>query len=174
MARTQNKKVNSEEIYWCKQIQSPLGVLELVANENSLTMVLIETDSRDQFNKLTLKDGRHHKVLQAAEKQLNEYFLGRRKTFDLPLELKGTEFQKQVWNQLLKIPYGKHITYGFQAAQIGRPKAVRAVGASNGKNPIPIIVPCHRVIGSSGALIGYAGGLPVKRFLLKLEGVDLK
>ena len=166
--------IKSVEIYWHKQIQSPLGILELVANENSLIMVLMENDSRDQFSALNLKDGGNHKILQATEKQLGEYFLGYRKTFDLPLELKGTEFQKQVWNQLLKIPYGEHVTYGFQAAQIGRPKAVRAVGASNGKNPIPIIVPCHRVIGASGALIGYAGGLSVKRLLLKLEGIDLK
>lgn len=101
--------------------------------------------------------------------QLNEYFAGRRRTFDVELAMEGTPFQLEVWSALLQIPYGEVRSYADVARQIGRPKAVRAVGAANGANPIPIIVPCHRVIGSSGALTGFGGGLGVKRQLLELE-----
>lgn len=109
-----------------------------------------------------------------TEQQLNEYFSGTRKTFTIPLHPIGTEFQKQVWTALTSIPYGETRTYAQLASQIGNPKAVRAVGAANGKNPLSIIVPCHRVIGSSGNLTGFAGGLDAKATLLSLEGVKLK
>lgn len=118
-------------------------------------------------------NGHGNSILLGAERQLGEYFSGTRTVFNLPLEPRGTDFQKQVWQQLLKIPYGQHISYGEQARRLGRPKASRAVGAANGKNPIGIIIPCHRVIGASGSLTGFAGGIEMKRQLLALEGVRL-
>ena len=112
--------------------------------------------------------------LEDLSTQLGEYFSGKRKTFDYPLAPKGTEFQLAVWNALLEIPYGDTTTYAELARRIGRPSAVRAVGAANGANPIPIVVPCHRIIGTSGTLVGYGGGLDRKRWLLEHEGVLLK
>jgi methylated-DNA-[protein]-cysteine S-methyltransferase len=109
-------------------------------------------------------------MLLEAERQLNDYFSGKRKSFTLKLDFKGTEFQKKVWEALLTIPFGETRSYGQIAKQIKKPAAVRAVGAANGKNPISIIAPCHRVIGSRGKLTGFAGGLEAKAFLLSLEG----
>ena len=109
------------------------------------------------------------KPFAAAREQLTAYFAGNRKTFDLSLKPTGTEFQLQVLNELQKIPYGTTVSYGDIANRIGRPKAVRAVGAANGRNPLPIIIPCHRVIGASGDLTGFGGGIPTKKALLKLE-----
>lgn len=106
---------------------------------------------------------------EEVKRQLDQYFKGRLKSFDLELKTGGTPFQQQVWQALAKIPYGSTISYGDLAVQIGNPKAVRAVGLANGKNPIPIIIPCHRVIGKNGSLTGFGGGLDVKRFLLELE-----
>jgi methylated-DNA-[protein]-cysteine S-methyltransferase len=102
--------------------------------------------------------------------QLNEYFSGSRKKFDLPLDIDGTEFQKKVWNELKKIPYGKTKSYKYIAEKLGDVKAIRAVGKANGQNPVPILIPCHRVIGSNGKLTGYAGGLDIKEKLLEIEG----
>lgn len=110
-----------------------------------------------------------HLILSTAEKQLKEYFAGQRKKFEVPIDPMGTDFQKAVWKELSKVPYGKTINYGEQAKRLGKPNAARAVGAANGKNPIGIIVPCHRVIGASGSLTGFAGGLDKKKFLLELE-----
>ena len=111
-------------------------------------------------------------ILEAAQRQLNEYFAGRRQTFDVPLDLRGTAFQLAVWNALLQVPFGETVSYATIAERIDRPSAVRAVGAANGANPIPIIVPCHRVVGRNGTLTGYRGGLPIKKRLLDLEGVS--
>jgi methylated-DNA-[protein]-cysteine S-methyltransferase len=108
-------------------------------------------------------------VLSAAAVQLGEYFAGRRKEFEVPLAPQGTPFQRAVWSELLRIPFGETVSYGEIAARIARPRAVRAVGAANGRNPIALIVPCHRVIGSDGTLTGYGGGLPTKRWLLAHE-----
>ncbi|MCY3844818.1 MAG: methylated-DNA--[protein]-cysteine S-methyltransferase [Acidobacteria bacterium] len=108
-------------------------------------------------------------ALRDAERQLAEYFEGARRDFDLPLSAEGTPFQRQVWDELRRIPYGETISYGELARRIGKPTASRAVGAANGRNPIAIVVPCHRVIGADGTLIGYGGGLPVKEALLALE-----
>jgi methylated-DNA-[protein]-cysteine S-methyltransferase len=105
--------------------------------------------------------------------QLGEYFAGGRRNFDLPLQPRGTEFQRRVWEELARIPYGVTISYAELAARVGRPGASRAVGRANGTNPIPVIVPCHRVIGSNGALTGFGGGMPLKRALLVLEGALL-
>jgi|SRR5579871_4738419 len=110
-----------------------------------------------------------HPVLQDAIQQLTEYFAGERREFSLPLEIAGTAFQKRVWNMLLTIPYGETCSYRNIATALGTPSAVRAVGAANGANPLPIVIPCHRVIGSRGNLVGYGGGLPLKKRLLDLE-----
>jgi len=112
---------------------------------------------------------RHPAALREAANQLRAYFAGERQTFDLPLAPRGTEFQQSVWSALQKIPYGETTTYSTIAERIGRPAAIRAVGAANGANPIPIVIPCHRVIGASGGLTGFGGGLPVKRWLLDHE-----
>ena len=110
-------------------------------------------------------------LLKETEKQLLEYLEGKRKTFDVPLNPKGTKFMKKVWTALQEIPYGEVKTYGQIAKKIGNPKAARAVGMANHRNPIPIMIPCHRVIGSNGKLVGYALGMDRKKFLLKLEGI---
>jgi len=114
------------------------------------------------------RDGQHA-LLRETERQLRAYFAGRLRAFDLPLEPLGTDFQQRVWHELLDIPYGETRSYGEIARRIGAPAAVRAVGAANGANPLPIVVPCHRVIGAGGKLVGYGGGLPLKRRLLALE-----
>jgi methylated-DNA-[protein]-cysteine S-methyltransferase len=108
-------------------------------------------------------------VVAEASRQLKEYFAGKRQDFDLPLQPEGTEFQKTVWRHLCEIPYGQTISYGELAKRVGNPKASRAVGAANGRNPLPIVVPCHRVIGASGRMTGFGGGIPVKEALLALE-----
>jgi methylated-DNA-[protein]-cysteine S-methyltransferase len=116
--------------------------------------------------------GPHDPILREALSQLRAYFAGRLRDFHLPLDLAGTDFQVSVWRQLQTIPYGETCSYASIAQAIGRPAAVRAVGAANGANPIPIVVPCHRVIGSNGKLVGYGGGLPLKKRLLQLERID--
>jgi len=108
-------------------------------------------------------------LLKKAAKQVAEYFAGKRKVFDLPLKLKGTDFQVSCWNALLTVPYGKTVSYQHIAEKVGSPKGFRAVGGANHNNPIPLIVPCHRIIGKDGSLVGFGGGLPLKRYLLDLE-----
>ena len=115
-----------------------------------------------------------HPVLIETERQLGEYFAGKRKSFSVALDMRGTRFQKDVWEALLAIPFGETRSYGQLAKQLGNPRATRAVGAANGRNPVSIIVPCHRVIGSSGKLTGFAGGLETKAHLLSLEEKDSK
>ena len=116
----------------------------------------------------------NEQAFSRVRQQLQEYFDGKRRDFDLPLSPQGTDFQRQVWQQLQTIPYGKTCSYGDLAKAIERPKAVRAVGAANGQNPIPVIIPCHRVIGSNGKLTGFGGGLDVKEQLLRLEGIEVR
>ena len=156
--------------WFSKEIDSPVGVLKLVASDAGLAAILWENDdpARVWLGEPIGRDD--HPVLLETERQLREYFDGRRKAFDLPLDFNGTQFQRKVWAALLTIPYGETRSYGQIAEQIGRPDAVRAVGAANGKNPISIVAPCHRVIGSTGKLTGFAGGLETKAFLLALEG----
>lgn len=156
-----------------KTIQSPVGLLKLVGSDAGLAAVLWEhEDPRRVRLEADLEDA-HHPVLVEAERQLNEYFAGKRKSFTVKLDYRGTPFQKKVWDALLGIPFGETRTYGELARQIGNPAAMRAVGAANGKNPIAIIGPCHRVIGSTGKLTGFAGGLEAKALLLRLEGGDV-
>ena len=142
-------------------INSPVGLLTLRAEDGALTAILFG----DQRTGLPGSD----QILDQAEAELKEYFAGERKEFAVPVRLTGTEFQKKVWAALAEIPYGEKATYGEIAARIGKPKACRAVGTANHHNPVPIIVPCHRVIGAGGSLTGYGGGLEVKAYLLTLE-----
>jgi len=146
-------------------IRSPLGPLTLYARGDELAAVHLPTDAP-----VPDRDTRGSDVLALAADQLREYFAGHRRTFDVPLAPEGTGFQQRVWAALLAIPFGQTRSYGQIASAIGRPSASRAVGAANGRNPIAIIVPCHRVIGASGALTGYAGGMDAKRWLLAHEG----
>ncbi|QIO05183.1 methylated-DNA--[protein]-cysteine S-methyltransferase [Acinetobacter shaoyimingii] len=152
-----------------KQITTPVGCLTLVAHDAALVAVLWENDDPKRVRISSSIERLDHPVLLEAENQLNEYFAGIRKQFDVPLDFIGTDFQKQVWYALLSIPFGETRTYLEIAMQIGNVKAVRAVGAANGKNPISIIVPCHRVIGANGKLVGFAGGLENKQILLDIE-----
>lgn len=153
-----------------KLVNSPIGTLKLVASDEGLAGVLWEKDRPRRVNLPDLVENPAHPLLLRTEKELNEYFSRSRKSFTVPLDMRGTHFQKQVWEALLGIPFGETRTYGQLANQLGNPKATRAVGAANGRNPIAIIVPCHRVIGFSGKLTGFAGGLDAKDHLLKLEG----
>lgn len=155
--------------YVYKTMRSPVGELKLVASDNGLAAVLWENDNPKRVPLQPLKQDNNHPVLAEAEKQLSEYFAGKRTSFTVALDPVGTGFQKKVWDALRTIPFGQTRSYGQIAKQIGNPKAVRAVGGANGKNPLSIIAPCHRVIGSSGKLTGFAGGLDIKAQLLELE-----
>jgi methylated-DNA-[protein]-cysteine S-methyltransferase len=155
--------------YAFKTMKSPVGTLKLIASEKGLAAVLWENDNPCPVRLSPVTEDKQNTILLEAERQLGEYFAGERQEFSLPLDFAGTEFQKSVWNALLKIPFGETRSYGQIAKQLGNEKAMRAVGAANGKNPIPIIAPCHRVIGASGELTGFGGGLEVKALLLSLE-----
>ncbi|MDR2857128.1 MAG: methylated-DNA--[protein]-cysteine S-methyltransferase [Novosphingobium sp.] len=159
--------------YACRIIPSPVGALTLVASDKGLVAVLWENDAPDRVRLGALTESEGHPVLAETGRQLGEYFAGKRRAFDLPLDFHGTAFQKRVWQQLLTIPFGETRSYGEIARALGQPGASRAVGAANGRNPISIVAPCHRVIGSSGALTGFAGGLEAKQRLLALEGLEL-
>ena len=153
-----------------KIIQSPVGKLKLVASDKGLVAILWENDNP---RRVLLKDmavNESHPILLETQRQLGEYFASERSTFSVALDTRGTHFQKSVWDALLRIPFGETRSYGQLAKQLGNPRASRAVGAANGRNPVSIIVPCHRVIGSSGKLTGFAGGLERKTCLLNLEG----
>lgn len=169
-----NRTVMTPSSYFYKTMPSPVGLLTLVANDHGLAAVLWENDDPKRVRLSPLHEDRKHPVLLEAERQLQDYFAGKRETFSLKLDfIGGTEFQQKVWAALLTIPFGETRSYAQIAEQIGNPNAVRAVGAANGKNPISIIAPCHRVIGSNGRLTGFAGGMEAKAFLLKLESKDL-
>jgi methylated-DNA-[protein]-cysteine S-methyltransferase len=152
-----------------KMMESPIGKLKLVASDKGLVAILWENDSPRRVRLSELVEDEQYPVLIEAECQLNEYFAGKRKAFSIALDMRGTRFQKDVWEALLAIPFGETRSYGQLAKQLGNPRATRAVGAANGRNPVSIIVPCHRVIGSSGKLTGFAGGLETKAHLLSLE-----
>lgn len=159
-----------------KWIASPVGGLKLVARDDSLVAVLWAQDGprRVPLGPLgPLEERADHPVLIEAERQLDAYFAGRRQRFELKLAFAGTEFQRKVWQALLTIPYGETRSYGELAREIGAPDAIRAVGAANGRNPISIVAPCHRVIGANGSLTGFAGGLDAKRRLLAMEKGEL-
>lgn len=156
-------------MYYFKPIVTPVGELKLVASDSCLAGILWENDDpkRTRFLPQTRDDD--HPILIETERQLSEYFTGARRCFELPLDFVGTEFQKKVWQALVAIPFGETRSYSQIAQEIGHPLAVRAVGAANGRNPLSIVAPCHRVIGANGKLTGFAGGLDIKAFLLALE-----
>lgn len=157
--------------YAFKYMPSPVGRLTLIASDKGLAAVLWENDRPNRVHAKAEEENEQHPVLLETERQLQEYFAGKRNTFSLPLDMIGTSFQQQVWEALTTIPFGETRNYQQIANQLGNPKAVRAVGAANGRNPVSIIVPCHRVIGANGSLTGFAGGLEAKAHLLSLEGV---
>ena len=147
--------------------ETEIGIIGIRENNKSITDIYFsKVDTNDNIEETDL--------IKECFKQLKEYFEGNRVKFDLPLDARGTEFQKKVWNELLRIPYGETKSYKDIAVAIGNEKACRAIGMANNKNPIPIIIPCHRVIGSNGKLVGYAGGLNVKEKLLYIEKIDVK
>ena len=163
-------------------VESPIGLLLIESNGKAITQITLpgkgdpsslKTKSAKRASQTSKSDDNEADgVLARAEVQLAEYFAGKRTEFDLPLELEGTQFQSDVWLSLAEIPYGKTISYAELASMVGRPSAFRAVGQANGANPIPIVLPCHRVIASGGGIGGYGGGLDMKRQLLAIEGVE--
>lgn len=161
-----------------KQYESPCGILLLGSYEDKLCLCDWQTEKHHDYVSRRLKrilqtdfEEGTSEVIERTVCQLDDFFTGKRKEFDVPLLFVGTDFQKTVWNELLKIPFGTTISYGEMARRIGMPKAVRAVANANGANAISILAPCHRVIGSDHSLTGYGGGLDVKRALLELEGI---
>jgi len=148
-------------------ISSPVGSLVLRASNKGLVSI-----DRGKVSRVKGETKAERTVAQAA-RELDEYFAGKRRKFTVPLDLHGTPFQLEVWQTLRRIPFGKAVSYGEEARMLGKPKAARAVGSANGRNPIPIIVPCHRVVAGDGSLGGYSAGLPMKRKLLALEGVSV-
>lgn len=150
---------------------SPVGPLTLIAHETALVAVLWpdERDGRVRLASEPRVVDAHHPVLAEAVRQLSEYFAGDRRDFELGLDPQGTDFQRDVWWSLADIPFGETSTYGRQAELIGRPRAVRAVGSANGRNPLSIVLPCHRIVATDGGLAGFAGGLETKRWLLDHE-----
>jgi methylated-DNA-[protein]-cysteine S-methyltransferase len=169
MIKPAHGKQEKQMTYASMTMPSPVGTLTLVARAGGLAAILWENDDPDRvrLGATTVDDS--HPVLVETERQLNEYFARRRTTFDLPLAFAGTPFQQAVWAALLTIPFGETRSYGEIARQIGSPGASRAVGAANGRNPISIVAPCHRVIGANGRLTGFAGGLEAKAWLLEME-----
>jgi methylated-DNA-[protein]-cysteine S-methyltransferase len=160
----------STKTYVYKTMPSPVGELKLIASENGLAAILWENDDPQRIRLAVMVESTTNAVLLETERQLGEYFAGQRQQFALPLDFAGTDFQKNVWQALLAIPFGETRSYGQIAHQLGNAKAMRAVGAANGKNPLSIIAPCHRVVGADGTLTGFAGGLATKAWLLAHEG----
>jgi len=159
------------------QLESPVGILHLASTERGLTAIALGESSYAWLSRFRERvfpgselepAGKAH---ERFERELSEYFAGKRRLFDLPLDIRGTDFQKQVWAAVTQVPFGRTTTYATLALLVDRPKSSRAVGGANGANPLPIVIPCHRVVGASGHLTGYGGGLPIKRWLLTHEGV---
>ncbi|MXW00917.1 MAG: methylated-DNA--[protein]-cysteine S-methyltransferase [Holophagales bacterium] len=149
---------------------TPIGALRLVGGEDSIIRIELPNRAAELPDPAWRpSNDRLPAALSEAKRQIREYFAGERQDFDLPLSPHGTAFQRRVWTELRRIPFGETISYGELAARIGKPTASRAVGAANGRNPLPVVVPCHRVIGSDGRLTGFGGGLPTKQALLDLE-----
>lgn len=161
-------------MYNWMQVPSPIGNLTLVSNRDRLAAILWEVERPGRVRLGEMRHTPDDAMLSEVELQLRQYFAGERQRFELELAFAGTDFQRDVWHALLAIPFGETRTYSQIAQEIGNPTAVRAVGAANGRNPISIIAPCHRVIGADGTLTGFAGGLPAKEYLLNLEGVPMK
>jgi methylated-DNA-[protein]-cysteine S-methyltransferase len=171
MSKSADRGTGKRFVY--KLMRSPVGTLKLVATDDGLAGILWGRDRPSPVRLNSEVEDNGHPVLVETERQLAEYFAGRRKEFSLKLDVEGTAFQRKVWNALLTIPFGETRSYAQIARQIGNPDAVRAVGAANGRNPVSIVTPCHRVIGSTGKLTGFGGGLDAKARLLALEGAML-
>ena len=150
--------------------EAPFGVVTVIGSDLGIRFVMFSNDAHPKpLEKLHISDTEMHDSVNDAITQLDEYFAGSRRDFELPLDLQGTEFQIAAWNALAEIPYGRTASYGQQAASIGRPKAVRAIGGANGRNPVAIVLPCHRIVGADGSLTGFGGGIEVKKWLLDHE-----
>ncbi len=152
------------------RVAAPFGDLTVVASDAGVRVVSFGNDAHPKsVANITVVDDASHPVVARAVQQLDEYLVGARTSFDLPLDLVGTEFQVKAWRALAAVPFGATATYAQQAASVGRPTATRAIGAANGRNPVAIVLPCHRIIGADGSLTGFGGGLPVKKWLLEHE-----
>ncbi len=150
--------------------EAPFGVLTVVGSDLGIRYVMFNNDAHPKpLERLHISETEIHDSVNDAVTQLQEYCDGSRRDFDLPLDLQGTEFQVAAWRALADIPYGHTASYGQQAASIGRPKAVRAIGGANGRNPVAIVLPCHRIVGADGSLTGFGGGIEVKKWLLDHE-----
>lgn len=166
-------------------VKTPLGIFLAAASEQGVLRLGFPDENKKCFVKelenlygkcYILEDRMSYfdnPIIERLRKELQEYFEGIRTNFSVPLDLRGTSFQKRVWSELIKIPYGRVKSYGKIAEELGNPRAARAVGVANNRNPVPILVPCHRVVGRDGSLVGYGGGLEIKKFLLELEGVKI-
>jgi methylated-DNA-[protein]-cysteine S-methyltransferase len=167
------KTATPETTTYERIIDTPIGKLLIETNDKAIIQITLPGTASLGKNAKKQGDDRDPLVMETAVAQLTEYFAGDRKDFELPLELEGTAFQRDVWMTLADIPYGATVSYAELATMVGRPSAFRAVGQANGANPIPIVLPCHRVIASGGGLGGYGGGLPMKRRLLAIEGLEI-
>ena len=166
MAQLFNVSTMESIVVYTDYIKSPLGLVEFKASEKGVTQVI--------FCGSQMIDVKTNEITECCKQQLNEYFQGKRKAFDVAIDPQGTDFQKLVWQSLSKIPFGQTYTYLDIAKMVDRPKGSQAVGGANGRNPISIIVPCHRVVGTNGSLTGYAGGIERKLWLLEHEGIVIK
>ena len=157
-------------IFSRRTCEAPFGVVTVVGSGLGIRFVMFSNDAHPKpLEKLHISDTEIHESVHDAITQLEEYFAGSRHDFELPLDLQGTEFQVAAWNALADIPFGRTASYGQQAASIGRPKAVRAIGGANGRNPVAIVLPCHRIVGADGSLTGFGGGIEVKKWLIDHE-----
>ena len=162
-------------IFSRRTCEAPFGVVTVIGSDLGIRYVMFNNDAHPKpLEKLHISDTDIHDSVNDAVTQLDEYFNGARRDFELPLDLQGTEFQVAAWNALAEIPYGRTASYGQQAASIGRPKAVRAIGGANGRNPVAIVLPCHRIVGADGSLTGFGGGIEVKKWLLDHEQSTLR
>ena len=162
-------------IFSRRTCEAPFGVVTVIGSDLGIRFVMFNNDAHPKpLEKLLISDTEIHDSVNDAITQLDEYFSGSRRDFELPLDLQGTEFQVAAWNALAGIPYGRTASYGQQAASIGRPKAVRAIGGANGRNPVAIVLPCHRIVGADGSLTGFGGGIEVKKWLLDHEQSTLR
>ncbi len=162
----------NEIVRWCR-IETPLGTVRISARGDAIAGLWFDGQKYDAVADDAWRESPGDPMLRDAVRQLREYFKGRRERFDLPLAPEGTTFQRGVWRAIAKVPAGRTASYGDLARRIGRPSSVRAVGAAVGRNPLSVVVPCHRIVGSDGSLTGYAGGLARKRALLALERVEI-
>ena len=151
-------------------VQAPFGAVTVVASDAGVRYVMFDNEAHPKsFAKMNVVDDESHPIVAEACVQLQQYFNGTRTDFDLPLDLVGTDFQVAAWTSLARVPFGTTASYAQQAAAIGRPTAVRAIGAANGRNPVVVVLPCHRIVGADGSLTGFGGGLSTKRWLLDHE-----